>query len=167
VLPGGEIAVIEAQSYRLTVWREGKPLRSAVIPWQPRRVSDADRDAYLQLQKDEPVRVMGQSGGRDPQVARNAPRYEFAREFPPFGDGGLGGRYLWVAPRGDIWIERLISPTDSVPRYDVVDGARGTLLRQVTLPVRSRLVGVTAGSVYVAEPDANDLAYLRRYAYPR
>ena len=49
-----------------------------------------------------------------------------------------------------------------MPSYDVFDGA-GTLVRQVTLRPRSRVVGFGNGTVYLVRLDEDDLQYLERY----
>jgi hypothetical protein len=51
---------------------------------------------------------------------------------------------------------------DSVPTYNVYDRA-GTLVRQLRLPPRTRLMGLGRGSVYLARNDSSGLQYLRRY----
>ena len=43
----------------------------------------------------------------------------------------------------------------------------GRLVRQVVLPLRSRVVGFGKASVYVSRYDQDDLQYLQRYALPK
>lgn len=163
-LPGGEILVIDAKAYRLTTFRDGRPVRSVALPWTPVRIGDPEREARRQALSRQRTRVLGQPGapsGPVPEIT-----LEFPESYPPFGGGGLGGRYTHVSSGGLVWVERLRATSDSIPRYDVVDAREGRLVAQVMLPARSRLVGLGRGSVYVAERDADDIETLTRYVDP-
>jgi hypothetical protein len=164
VLPDGDLIVIEAEQYRLNAWRDGRRVRSASIPWTPLRVTEADRDAYRQRHESQRPMSIGQPGASS--APRPRPDVEFPSTFPPFGGEGLGGRYTTVSPTGQLWVKRLGAVTDSVPRYDVVDGTTGKLLMRVELPLRSHLVGLGRNAVYVIQRDADDLQFLQRHAVP-
>ena len=49
--------------------------------------------------------------------------------------------------------------------YDVF-GADGRLVRRVSFPAKTRLVGFGTGTVYAARSDEDDLQYLERYRMP-
>jgi hypothetical protein len=161
VLPNGEVIVIEADQYRLHAWRDGRRVRSSSIPWNPLRISDADRDAYRRKHESQRPRGIGQAAGASRPGP--LPGVEFPSTYPPFGGKGLGGRYTVVSPTGHVWIERLRAFTDSVPQYDVIDGQTGNLLMRVELPLRSRLVGFGRNAIYVIQRDADDVQFLQRH----
>jgi len=160
----GEILVASAARYRLSVWRAGRPLRGFDIPWERRRISPAEREVFLESQGSQRPRMLGQPGASS--SAPPAPQYEFPEFYPAFGGEGLGGEYLSLAGNGDLWIERAVIPGSAERYYDVVDLEQGTLLGQVVLPSRARLVGFGPDGLYLAEPDADDLEFIRRYPYP-
>lgn len=165
----GGTAIIARGDYRFT--RTGGSAGSTPIPWTPVRVTDADRrvfeEAMIAARRQE---VAGQNrtppGTAPSNRTEPIPDVVYPEMMPPFGGRGVLGRYALAAPDGQVWIERLRAARDTSPRYDVIDGLDGRLLGQVVLPARARLIALQAGGVYVAERDADDLAYIRRYAYP-
>jgi hypothetical protein len=52
---------------------------------------------------------------------------------------------------------------DPVPVYDVF-GVDGRLVRRVSFPAKTKLVGFGQGTVYAVRTDEDDLQYLERYA---
>ncbi|HSA57245.1 MAG TPA: hypothetical protein VLE53_16145 [Gemmatimonadaceae bacterium] len=165
VLPAGDILVLDARAYRAVVFRDGRAVRSAAIPWQPVRVTAAEREAYLRAAAAAPQRRIGAGGGAP--AAMPAPTYEFPEAYPPFGGAGLGGRYALRSPRGHVWIERLRAANDSTPRYDVLDAASGAFLGAISLTPRSRLVGFgREDGVYTVVRDDDDIQRIRRHPYP-
>lgn len=165
VLANGDILVLEAERYRAVVYRDGRVVRSASIPWEPVPVTAAEREAFLRATNATPPRRLGQ---RDAPIRDSgpAPEYDFPDRYPPFGGKGGGGIYAHVSPAGHVWIERLRASTDSVPRYDVLDASSLTLVGVVVLPPRSTLVGFGRGTVYTVTRDADDVEWIRRHPYP-
>ncbi|HEX7120962.1 MAG TPA: hypothetical protein VF178_01240 [Gemmatimonadaceae bacterium] len=164
-LANGDILVLEAERYRAVVYRDGRAVRSASIPWEPVPVTAAEREAFLRAASATPPRQLGQRGApmRD---SGPAPEYDFPEHYPPFGGKGGGGIYAYVAPTGHVWIERLRASTDSIPRYDVLDASSLTVVGVVTMPPRSALVGFGRGTVYTVRRDADDVEWLGRHPYP-
>lgn len=162
----GGTAIISRADYRFT--RQGGPA-SVSIPWTPMRITDAERTAFEEAMV-AARRVAGQSrntpGAAPSGRTEPIPDVAYPEVMPPFGGGGVVGRYALSAPNGHVWIERLRAARDTLPRYDVIDGRDGRLVGHVQLPANSRLVALQAGGVYITERDADDLAYIRRYAYP-
>jgi hypothetical protein len=165
VLPNGDVIVIEAERYRMVVYRGGRSVRTTSVVWTPLQVTDADKDAFRRKQESQrPMRIG--SPGATPSASRPRPPVEFPATFPPFGGKGLGGRYTTVSPGGQVLVQRLGSVADSVSRYDVIDGNTGALVMRVELPARSHLVGFGPGVAYFMERDADDVLFLRRFAIP-
>jgi hypothetical protein len=152
-LANGDIMLIDARTYHVTILRDGKPLHRTAVRWTPLRFTAAERDAFEQKIAAQPTRTMGTGGGG---AAGRSPQFEYPDFYPPFGGAGLGGLYTHRALNGHVWLQRVITAADPIPKYDVLD-ARGTLLARVELPPRSRVIGVGRGVVYVAQRDADDL----------
>jgi hypothetical protein len=165
VLPGGEILLLTASTYRATVWTDGKHSRSANIPWQPVRFTDADGKAFERAARESPPVMMGQGGGAPPTAPR-LPQLRFPEIFPPFGGDGLGGRYITTSPSGHAWVRRLRTVNDSLAFYDVIDTQSLALVARVELGPRETLVSIGRGVVYTHVKDADGVATLRRYVYP-
>jgi hypothetical protein len=163
-LADGSVAIVHGSPYGVSVRRNGRVSERRAIPVDPIRVTDADRSVFLQRVASQPVRSLG--GNNAPSSGRPMPTFEFPPFFPPFGGQGLGGLYVRRAANGDLWVERMRSERDSVPLYDVIDAVNGRLLMRVTLPPRTHVVGFGSTSVYLAQRDEDDFAYVRRYAYP-
>lgn len=163
-LPSGEILVVRGEDYRFTSWRDGRAGRSFAVPWQPIPVTDADRKTIRDRMASQRTRSLG-----NPGAAGSAPpriEIEFPATYPPFGGEGGGATYMRYAPKGHVWIQRLQPAADSAPLFDVVDVAAGRLLARVRLQPRASLLAFGSGGVYVSELDADDVARVRRYAYP-
>lgn len=85
---------------------------------------------------------------------------EFPALLPPFDTDAL-------VPGGDgrLYIRRITTARDTLPRYDVFDRTAG-YVGQITLGARERIVSVGARYVYVVWRDADDLERLRRHPVP-
>jgi hypothetical protein len=165
-LGNGDIVVVSAASYRVSIWREGRVVRSFAVPWDRKRVTAAERAAYAAARSGQRARSIG-SGGREPRARSPAAReYLFPSTYPPFGGDGLGGRYLSVAPDGLLWVERLVPPGSDERRYDIVDVEGGALMAQFAMPAEARLAGFGQGSIWLAERDPDDVVTLHQYRYP-
>jgi hypothetical protein len=163
-LPNGDILVAQAAGYRIAIWRDGRVIRSFTVPWEPIRVTDAEKQAVLDRMTSMRTLSMGPAGTTPSRASE--PRIDFPDTYPPFGGEGGGGRYLRYAPIGHVWVERLRAASDSMPAYDVVDVASGRLVLRVRLRPRDSLVALGRQSIYVSERDADDVARLRAYPYP-
>jgi hypothetical protein len=160
VLPTGDIMVVNATTYRVTIWNNGRMTRSATVPWEPARVTESEKTAIRREIAANPGRRAGPpASGRPPQVD-----VVFPETKPVLGGSNTGS--VRPAPGGTVWIERIRSATDSIPRYDVLEGTSGALIARVLLTPRANVVGFGKGVVFVAERDADDVVSVRRYAMP-
>lgn len=159
-LPSGDIAVLNAASYRATVWSGGRLAKSAQVPWEPVRVTDAEKAAFNRERAGQPTRTLGQAAGSAPAAP---PKFEtvFPATMAPFET-----EKVRMAPDGRLWVERLRAAADTLSRYDVIDGPSGALVGKVVLAPRASIVGFGKGAIFVAERDADDIMYVRRYASP-
>lgn len=83
------------------------------------------------------------------------------RSKPPFGPGAL-----LAGTDGLLWVRRTTAAESDPARYDLFD-ASARLVRQVTLPPRTRVAGFGRGVIYLVRRDADDLEFLGRAPLPR
>lgn len=164
VMPDGDVLVLTAKTYGIERYRAGRLTSTASVAWTPVRVTPQDQAEYRRRAEAQVARSLSQ--GAPSGLRPTLPPMEFPETMPPFGGEGLGGSYTSVSPDGETWVERLRAMSDSVPRYDVLD-ASGTLVRQVILPPRGRVLALGRDAVYVMVPDEDDVQFVRRYAIPR
>jgi len=81
-----------------------------------------------------------------PRVCQPCPRAGVAKPGPP---------------NGDVWVLRSHRAGDAAV-FDVF-GPSSTLIAQVALPPRSRLIGFGNGTAYLVRRDDDDLEHLQRY----
>lgn len=158
VLPDGSLIFVDAASYNVRRWA-GAMTPVAALPFESRPVTSQDREAWIAAQQDVKPMALGQ--GAAPASAPPRPEPAFPATYPAFE----ADTPLRRAPDGTIWIQRLVSPRDSIPRYDVVT-ADGRLAGQVRLPVRASLIAFGPGALYLVERDTDDVEHVRRYPYP-
>lgn len=165
LLPDGDVVVLTARDYGAWRYRGGRLMSSARVAWTPISVTPNDEAEYRRRAEEQYQRSLqrGPIGGLRPAPP---PPMEFPATMPPFGGAGMGGSYTVVAPSGEIWVSRLQPMADSLPLYDVLD-AQGTLVRQVRLPARGKLLAIGRDAIYVVVPDEDDVQFVRRYALPR
>ena len=168
----GRIVVVRSDPYRVdTRSATGERTRGAVVALQEIPVTQTDKDAYLKAQQTE-RRSMSVAGD-----GRGAPRQAAPSSGPPVPPPGAD-EFDWPArmpyfdaasvqmsPTGELWSERTRVRGDDIPVYDVFS-ADGRLVRRVTFPARTRLIGFGAGTLYAARSDEDDLQYLERYRVP-
>ena len=172
----GSIARVFPSPYRVA-WLDGRgaPVLGPVVPYTPMKVTEADKQAYLeQMRRNPGTRIMigggpgggpGGGGGRPPGGDPSPPPPEFADTKPPFEAGiGVGGT-VQATPDGEVWVLRTRPASDKTPSYDVFDKS-GTLIKKVTLNPNSRVAGFGKGTVYVVRSDEDDLQYVQRYKRP-
>jgi hypothetical protein len=170
----GSIARVFPSPYRVA-WLNGRgaPVLGPIIPYTPLKVTEADKQAFLeQMRRNQGTRIMiggppggggGGGGGRPP--GGEPPPPEFAETKPPFeaGIGMLGT--VQATPEGEVWVLRTRPANDKTPSYDVFDKT-GTLVKKVSLNPNSRVAGFGKGTVYVVRSDEDDLQYIQRYRRP-
>lgn len=160
----GDIVTLEAATYRVTIWRDGKRIASTQVPWTPVPVTNEEKTAFLAGW--EGLKTLSSTGpGRRAPVA--APKrgklsdFNFPAFKPPFVDEAV-----YASSDDHIWVRRSTVHTDSVPQYDVLD-ATGRLVGRVALPLRTTIVGFGMGVVYLGEKNEDDEVRLRRYPLPK
>ena len=165
----GRIARVMPSPYRVVWYAAGKPTAGAVQPYTPIKVTQAEKDLYMEARRRNPgmmISIGGGGGGRTMSAApaTNQPEPEFEATMPPFV-GGPGGTAVFATPDGEVWVARTRPASDKIPTYDVFDRT-GALVKKVTLNPNSRLAGFGKGTVYVVRTDDDDLQYLQRYKKP-
>jgi len=86
-------------------------------------------------------------------------RNEWGDSEPPFVSSPTPADR--VSPDGFFWVERTTPEHEKPERFDVFD-ADGRLVREVSLPLGARLVGLGRGVVYVTTTDAAGAVHLDR-----
>lgn len=151
--PDGRIAIARSVPYRVE-WLDlsGRRVPGLVVPVTPVPVTAADRRRVAE----EGV-VIG---------SRRMPVEEERLTDLPETKPAFDHRTLIADPvTGTVWVQRFRSASDSIPVYDVFDGA-GRLTSRVRVPVRSRVVGFGRAHVYTARIDEDDLQWLERFRRP-
>lgn len=173
VTPDGRLARVTPDPFRV-LWTTGggKWTPGPTLAYKPIPVTEKDKEAERERRRRARPMMIVQGGpgpgGRAPAAPPNPQdqELEFEPVKPPFESGfGLGGRTVYAAPDGEIWVLRTRPAGDNTPSYDVFDRT-GALVKRVTLNPRSRVVGFGKGTVYVARSDEDDLLYLERYRKP-
>jgi hypothetical protein len=161
VTPAGRVAIGRVGDYHVE-WRgSGAPIVGPAVPFQPVKVNAADRAAFLSGMRNSRNRItvnVGGGGGRDikpPEVKEED--FDWPAVKPPFV-----GRSSFMAPEGQLWLQRSTPTQDSTAVYDVFD-ANGRPTAQVTLPRGRRMVGLGQGTLYATRTDADGLQWLERY----
>jgi hypothetical protein len=161
VAPDGRVAVARATPYRVdTRTAAGQQRAGAPVGVAPLPVTDRDKEDFLKGMRNAPMmmRTVGGNGAAPP--APPAPKVE-DYEWPvnkPFFDPNS----VRMSPAGELWALRSRPAGDPVPVYDVF-GADGRLVRRVSFPEKTKLVGFGEGTVYAVRTDEDDLQYLERY----
>jgi hypothetical protein len=165
----GRVAFVRSADYRIE-WRDrvGRILRGPPTPFQPLRVTAADRTEYIRrFVTTSPVGGRAGSGmsatpaemATPEAIAAMVPDQEFATTRPPFTD--FTPR---IAPDGTLWVERSVA-TGAPQVFDLFD-RQGIRRRSVSLPAGRRLVSVGAGVAYLASVNEDGVERLERYRLP-
>ena len=175
VASDGRVAVVRAAPYRVEwVLRDGRRITGPEVRYEPRRVTDDDKRAFLQRQIRPGNIIVRNQGGdaRSMPIERSGlprPRNEmdiddpsltWPTHMPPFLAGAAR-----VAPDGTLWVLRTRAHDDPIPTYDLFDAA-GMLTGRIALPRDTRLLGFGKGTVYLIRMDEDDLQWIERYRLP-
>ena len=177
VAPDGRLAIVRSAPYRVEwLHRDGRRVTGPEVRYQPLRVTDDDKRAFLQTQiRPGSIIVRRPEGGGDArampiersglprqrnQTDINDPSLTWPTQMPPFLAGAAR-----VAPDGTLWVLRTRAHDDRIPAYDVFD-ASGRLTSRVALPAGTRLLGFGNGTVYLIRVDEDDLQWIERYRLP-
>ena len=158
----GRVAVGRVGDYHVEWLGGGAPVVGPAVPYQPVKVNAADRAAFLSGMRNNRNRITVNVGGGGPGREMQPPAVE-EKDFdwpvvkPPFV-----GRASFMAPEGQLWLQRSNPTQDSTAVYDVFD-TTGHPTAQVTLPRGRRLVGLGQGTLYATRTDADGLQWLERY----
>ena len=164
----GRVAVARTGEYRLE-WIEpdGSVVRGPAVPWEPVRVTGADREAYME-ELAGGLGIMVTSDGGPPQLSFSRGGRELAGgadEFTwPAVKPAFAGGAVRVDGAGRAWVRRHVAAGEP-PLYDVFD-AGGRRIARVTLPEDRRLVAFGERSLYVERRDELEFAWLERYEMP-
>jgi hypothetical protein len=163
VAPDGRVIIARVADYHVDiVMPDKRVVRGAPVPFTPVRVTDADKERWRDNQRNTQAVMMTNTNG---VVSRSAapmgpPAQE--PEWPsvksPFGTGSV-----WVAPNGQVWVQRQTPAAERAPLFDVFD-AQGKHSGQVKLPPRTRLLAFGAKGLYLARNDDDDLQYIQHHA---
>ena len=174
IAPDGRVAIVRAAPYRVEwLHRDGRRITGPEVRYQPLRVTDDDKRAFLQAQvRPGSIIVRRPEGGGDARAMPiersglprprnetdiNDPSLTWPTQMPPFLAGAAR-----VAPDGSLWVLRTRAHDDPVPTYDVFD-ASGKLTGRVALPRGTRVLGFGNGTVYLVRIDEDDLQWIERY----
>lgn len=172
VAPDGAVVVVRSGDYHVEwVAPDGTVRRGPAVPYQPVRLSNADKEEFLTDQGRSGggigVRIEIENGRPSMSLSRGGPgggrREADAYTWPERKPAFHGGR-VPVDPQGRAWVRRHVRAGEP-SAYDLFDRA-GRRAGTVTLDPGKRVVGFGARSVYVVAFDEFDLAYLERYALP-
>lgn len=172
VTPDGRVVIARSGDYHVE-WHEpdGSVVSGRPLPFDPIRIRDAEKLAYLEAASGGGISVSIQAGGdgrRSMSLSRGGggrddgpdlDAYEWPETMPPMTNGRIN-----VDSEGRAWVRRN-TPAGENPLYDVF-GGDGNRITTVELAEGRRILGFGEGTVYVAYNDEFDLVYLERYALP-
>lgn len=163
--PGGRVVVARPENYELR-WTgiAGGPAPggrgSVTLPFEQLPLSEAHKEEWRESQRHQGgINIDGDgtvtmlpSDGKDPVDPPSWPE-----SLAPF----LGDALRFDAA-GHLWVRRT-TPAGAPPIYDVID-RDGRLVRKVTLPMRSHIVGFGANhAIYVVHTNDDDVQFLQRF----
>lgn len=161
VSQSGRLAFVSAEPYQVR-FRDpsGQEYTGPVIRFKAVPV-DASIKAAWRAAEARPSLTKMYSGDGKTSIGFRARKVKEPARWPDALPAFPAGAFVRFDPDGTLWVERSVA-TGEAPRFDVID-ANGTVVRQVELPKRSRLVGFGAKSLYVAHLDEEDIERLERY----
>lgn len=147
LFPDGWIAVARTDPYRID-WRlpDGVWDRGDSLPVQPVPVNDREKCFAIAQRKMRGCRI---------ELFPDFPKF-----LPPFLPDAL-----FVAPGGELLVERTRSLQQPDRRYDVISRT-GSLVGVLQLEPHQKIVGSGAHSVYVVTVDDLDLEWLSMHPWP-
>jgi hypothetical protein len=161
LLPDGTIAIIRGNGYTVEfLGRDGKTTAPVAIPYERIKVTEADRKAELDFQRDQLNSVMTVIKKSLPANftidLTIKPPPSWPEEYPP-----IAAIVAFTTPSGQVWVRRSVPARLDREQWDVIDRS-GKLVQRWQLPPKTNLVGVGDGAVYATRRDEDDLRYLQR-----
>lgn len=162
VTPDGRVLVLRAPEYRVEWYGPNGKGATATIPYPQIKVTEKHKDEWRESRKQQTSIMVTMNNGQrsvrtGPPPADAPDPGNWPEVMPPFLDNSV-----FVAPNGQVWVNRTRAAGDDSPKFDVID-ASGKVSMQVVLPKKTRLVGLGNGTAYVVRTDDDDLQYLQRY----
>ncbi len=159
--PDGRLAVARVGDYHVE-WLGDRPARGTPVSYNPVRLGDGDREAFMAAMKNTRNRITVTNGGpgRGQELKPPEPKaeeFDWPEYKPPFRS-----RSALITSDGQLWLQRYTSAQDSTPVFDVFD-ANGNLASRVYLPKGREVVGIGQGTVYAVRTDGDGLQWLERY----
>lgn len=163
----GWLAIVRLDPYRVD-WRapDGRVVRGSAIPYSKVRVSDKEKDFYLQ--RNARARASTPNLPAELSAAQRATALaamqrqwtDFPDFVPPYAQPSITATGAGVA-------FLLRTPTAEVPNpvYDVIN-RRGQLAARLQLAKGERIIATGRGCIYVAAEDEDGLDHLRRHPWP-
>ena len=177
IAPDGRIALVRSAPYRVEwIAPDGTRAQGAPAEAPNVRITAAEKEDFTRnsvrpgaiLIRGAPALSSSSAGAAKSPRARApamtkldiekifTPNQQWPAVKPPFLDAAVR-----VAPDGRVWVLRTRAWDDSIPTFDVFDGA-GHVVERVALPKRTKLVGFGKGTIYLARTDDDDLLWLQR-----
>ncbi len=158
VFPDGRVAIVRGATYTVEFITPDGKKSSAKIPYEPIKVTAADRKAEMnsaQSEMGDRRKVMQRmmSAGVTAEFDLLPPA-EWPADYPPAA-GALS------APDGNLWVKRAMPVRLGREQWDVINPA-GNLVARWRLEPRTTLVAVGRGVVYAARTSEDGLRYLQR-----
>ncbi|MCG8468578.1 MAG: hypothetical protein MJB57_10290 [Gemmatimonadetes bacterium] len=164
----GSIAVVRSSDYHVEWTRpDGSVLTGAPVPYDPVRVGNGEKDAWLEglaaglsisMFSDGGPPQLSFSRGGSTRSSSNRDEYEWPDRMPPFANASF------VDGDGRAWVER--STSAGAPTLFDIFSDTGEWIAQVQLPPERTLVGFGENAVYLTRSDDFDFAWLERYETP-
>jgi hypothetical protein len=157
----GRLAVARVGDYHVE-WLGDRPARGTPVRYDPIRVGDGDKEAFMDAMKSSRNRITFTNGGpgRGGELRPPEPKaedFDWPDYKPPFRS-----RSALITSDGQLWLQRYTSAADSTPVFDVFD-ASGNLASRVYLPKGRQVVGIGQSTLYAVRTDADGLQWLERY----
>jgi hypothetical protein len=166
VFPDGRVVIVRGATYTVEfISAAGKASAPIRVPWEPIKVTDADRKAEMdEAQK----QLRDQSKAMQKMIP---PNIQFQFELLPPADWpanypAVAPLGLLPAPDGRLWVRRATPTRVGREQWDVLDGS-GKLVARWRLPAKTTIVAVGDGVVYSVRTDEDDLRYIQQVSVPK
>lgn len=165
LLPDGTIAIIRGKGYTVEfLGRDGKTTAPVAIPYERIKVTEADKKAELDWQREQLNSVMAViKKTMPPNLTLDlaiTPPPSWPDEYPP-----IAAIVAFPTSSGQVWVRRSVPARLDREQWDVIDRS-GKLVARWQLPPKTNLVAVGDGAVYTSRRDEDDLRYLQRVVLP-